>query len=62
MDLLEKNCLRKYLLSFSLFVNSIYSEKATKFSEISTLILSKVKSKVQISQNIVAFSENMNFN
>ena len=62
MDLLEKNCLRKYLLSFLLFVNSISSDKTTKFSEISTLILSKVKSKVQISQNIVAFSENMNFN
>ena len=42
----------------------IYSEKATKFSEISTLLLSyvvPVKSKVEISQNFVAFSEYMNF-
>ena len=41
----------------------IYSEKATKFREISTLLLScvvPVKSKVEISQNIVAFSEYMN--
>ena len=43
----------------------IYSEKATKFCEISTLLLSyvmPVKSKVKISQNFVAFSEYMNFN
>ena len=42
----------------------IYSEKATKFYEISTLLLSyevPVKSKVEISQNFVAFSEYMNF-
>ena len=42
----------------------IYSEKATKFCEISTLILSyvvPVKSKVEILQNFVAFSEYMNF-
>ena len=42
----------------------IYSEKATKFCEISTLLLSyvvPVKSKVEISQNFVAFSECMNF-
>ena len=48
-------------MSFSLKV--IYSEKATKFCEI-TLILSyvvPVKSKVKISQNFVAFSEYMNF-
>jgi hypothetical protein len=41
-----------------------YSEKATKFCEISTLLLSSVvsvKSKVEISQNVVAFSEYMNF-
>ena len=40
-------------------------EKATKFCEISTLLLSyvvPVKSKVEISQNFVAFSEYMNFN
>ena len=43
----------------------IYSEKATKFCKISTLLLSyvvPVKSKVDISQNFVAFSEYMNFN
>ena len=42
----------------------IFSEKATKFFEISTLLLSyvePVKSKVEISQNFVAFSEYMNF-
>ena len=42
----------------------IYSEKATKFCEIFTLLLSyvvSVKSKVKISQNFVAFSEYMNF-
>ena len=43
----------------------MYSEKATKFREISNLILTVctvVKSKVEISQNFVAFSEYMNFN
>ena len=42
----------------------IYSEKATKFCEISTLLLSyvvPVKGKMEISQNIVAFSEYMYF-
>ena len=42
----------------------IYSEKATKCSEISTVDLSyvvTVKSTVEISQNVVAFSEYMNF-
>ena len=42
----------------------IYSEKATKFFEISTVDLSyvvPVKSTVEISQNFVAFSEYMNF-
>ena len=46
-------------------VKFIYSEKATKFFEISTFLLSyvvPVKSKVEISQNFVAFSEYMNFN
>ena len=41
----------------------IYSEKATKFCEISTLLLSNVvpvKSKVEIFQNSVDFSEYMN--
>ena len=42
----------------------IYSEKATKFWEISTLLLSysvPVKSKVEIPQNFMAFSEYMIF-
>ena len=39
-------------------------EKATKFCEVFTLLLSyvvPVKSKVKISQNFAAFSEYMNF-
>ena len=42
----------------------IYSEKATKFCEIFTLLLTKVhtvKSKLKISKNFVDFSEYMNF-
>ena len=42
----------------------IYSEKATTFCEISTLLLCyivPVKSKVEISQNFVAFSKDMDF-
>ena len=50
---------------FTLFmVKFIYSEKATKFCEISTLHLSyvvPVKNKVEIPQNFVAISEYMNF-
>ena len=45
-------------------VKVIYSEKATKFCKISTLLLSyvvPVKSKVKISQNVVASSEYMSF-
>ena len=45
-------------------VKFIYSEKATKFCEIFTLLLTKVhtvKSKEKISQSFVAFSEFMNF-
>ena len=45
-------------------VKFVYSEKATKFCEIFTLLLSTVhtdKSKVNISQNFLAFSEYMNF-
>ena len=45
-------------------IKFIYSEKATKFYKIFTLLLSyvvPVKSKVKISQNFVAFSEYMNF-
>ena len=43
-------------------VKFVYSEKATKFCEISTLLLSTVHTdKSKISQNFVAFSEYMNF-
>ena len=45
-------------------IKFIYSEKATKFCEIFTLLLSyvvPVKSKVKISKNFAAFSEYMNF-
>ena len=47
-----------------MMIKFIYSEKATKFCEIFTLLLSylvSVKSKVKISQTFVAFSEYMNF-
>ena len=50
--------IKKFQLKF------IYCEKAAKFSEISTLLLTTVhtvKSKVEILQNFVAFSEYMNF-
>ena len=43
----------------------IYSEKATKFCEISTLLLTTVhtvKRKLEILQNFLAFSEYINFN
>ena len=52
------------LRASSTLLKFIYSEKATKFCEISTLLLSyavPVKSKVEISQHFVAFSEYMNF-
>ena len=45
-------------------VKFIYSEKATKFCEISTVDLSYVvlvKFTVEILQNFVVFTENMNF-
>ena len=44
-------------------IKFIYSQKATKFCKISTILLSyvvPVKSKVEISQNFEAFSEYMN--
>ena len=47
-----------------MYVKFLYSEKATKFCKISTLLLSVCtvdKSKVEISQTFVAFSEYMNF-
>ena len=46
--------------AFSTKLKFIYSEKASKFCEISTLLLSYVVP-VDISQNFVAFSEYMNF-
>ena len=49
----------------TVYLKLIYSEKATIFFEISNLLLSVYtvdKSKVEISQNIVAFSEYTNFN
>ena len=45
-------------------IKFIYSEKVTKFCEISTVdltVTTKDKSTVEISQNFVAFSEYMNF-
>ena len=51
---------------FSIKLKFIYSEKATKFCEIFTLLLTicmmMIESKVKISQNFVSFSEYMNFN
>ena len=58
MEVIFLFCFLKTLLKF------IYSEKATKICEISTLLLTVctvVKSKVEISQNFVAFSEYLNF-
>ena len=61
----------KYLIhlrvsqSFYNFLKFIYSEKTTKFCKFFTLLLTVctvVKSKGKISQNLVAFSEYMNFN
>ena len=45
-------------------IKFIYSEKATRFCEIFAVDLSfvvSVKSTVEIAQNFVAFSENINF-
>ena len=53
------------LLSWQVHLKFIYSVKATKLCKISTLLLSyvvPVKSKMEISQNVVAFSEYINFN
>ena len=63
--------MQKIAKSFSKFLfipillKFIYSEKATQFCKISTLLLSyvvPVKIKVDISKNCAAFSEYMNFN
>ena len=51
-------------MSLRRYIKFIYSEKATKFCEIFTLDLFfvvTVKSTVEIPQNVVAFSEYMNF-
>ena len=53
-----------FVMGIKNVIKFIYSEKATQFCEISTLLLTVctvVKSKVEISQNFVAFSEYMNF-
>ena len=65
-SLLHTSTYRIYLSRSRVYtiVKFVYSEKATKFGKISTLLLSTVhadKSKVEISQNFVAFSEYMNF-
>ena len=57
-------CVRTYLRRPKYLLKFIYSEKATKFCEISTFLLSVCtvdKSKVEILQNFVAFSEYTNF-
>jgi len=64
LKLKSKMEIMKFLNDASFLVKFIYSEKATKFCEIFTLLLFyvvPVKSKVEISQNFVAFSEYMNF-
>ena len=53
-----------FVRALKLNLKFIYSEKATNFCEIFTLVLSYlvlVKSKVKLLQNFVAFSEYMNF-
>ena len=53
-----------YFLNFVTSLKFIYSEKDTKFGEISTLDLSyvvPVKFTVEILQNFMSFSEYMNF-
>ena len=53
------------ILSIFSLVKFVYCEKATKFCEIFSLLLTVctvVKSKVKVSQNFTAFSEYMNFN
>ena len=65
MEWWGKNQYQHNNVSLFFYVKFIYSEKATKFCEISTLIWSVCtvdKSKVEISQNFVAFSEYTNLN
>ena len=65
LELLDKIYKKHWRLSYSiLFLKFIHSEKTTKFCEIFTLLLFyvvPVKIKMKISQNLVAFSEYMNF-
>ena len=59
---MESNIFWNIILKVHIFCR--YSEKATKFFEIFTLLLSVCtvdKSMVEILQNFVAFSEYMNF-
>ena len=59
------SCMYLQTQNIKVFVKFKYFEKATKFCEISTLLLSylvSVRSKVEISQNFVAFTEYTNFN
>ena len=61
---LKLRILKSLTRLFIILVKFIYSEKASKFCEIFTLLLTVytvVKSNMKISQNIVAFSEYMNF-
>jgi hypothetical protein len=56
---------KNYIQSICTLIKFIYSEKATKFSEIFPLLLTTVhtvKSNGKSLQNFVAFSEYMNFN
>ena len=69
MDILCNSVTQNRLSRTSYFLESyikfLYSEKATKFCEIFTLLLTLctvVKSKVKITQNFLAFSDYMNFN
>ena len=58
-------CWNMYILCIFLSVKFMFSKKATKNEEIFTILLSVCtvnKSKVEISQNFVAFSEYTNFN
>ena len=69
LDRLKGGHFRTYILDFLLYVilqyiKFIYSEKATKFCEITTIdliIITYDKSTVEISQKFVALSEYMNF-
>ena len=61
---LERLGFKTFLHKVHQLIKLIYSEQATSFCEISTLLLTGTtqdKSKVEISQNFVAFSEYMNF-